>query len=583
MPLERYATHLARVTYQRGRDPVFHAEPEGHDAIDLTPDEMAVLARCLIPRSRSELVTLAARAGGDALAQRLIASGCLRLSSATEPRAVRPSALRQIGVPTADRPMLLSRCLQSFARHCDAYGRKVQFVVADGSTDPSLASANREALRAVGAATGHGTLYVGSTERALIRQQAVRKGIPPGVMAWLLPEPPRAYAAGAVRNALLLAAAREPTLMVDDDCVGPVWTSTATGDSNRVRFVGHGEPWTLLFFGTRNEALAGAPTSPGDLLGVHERYLGLDAAAIAREASALDVDEACPDLLASLCSRQRSVVRATWSGLVGDAAIYCPYRLLFDEGAAKQRMVSHPGSYGLALTSREVIRSIPVVTVAHSSSLMTYCTGIDNDRLLTPFSPTGYAEDALFGMMLRWCDPLALFARLPVGIVHDSTRVPPYGQSLPRSATEVRLLDIVGGLGRDWLRSASGEDMASRLRSLGQFFSDTGRMTARACEDRVREVLSAFRLETIRRCEEVLSHASSYPPQWLVDTVMYRHLLAHGGATDGWHIPVELRHLPSAQAIDALRRHLIALGSALSLWPDIWETTGSDHTASGCG
>ncbi len=191
---------------------------------------------------------------------------------------------------------------------------------------------------------------------------------------------------------------------------------------------GHDDLRRVEFFDSRVRALAFARAGGAvDVLASHQAVLGRGLHGLCRQAGAdLETRFACGHLTRVLRDRRPLRVRLTFSGLAGDAGVHCPHGLLFARGQLRNRFGREPALLETALASREIVRVADRVIVTHDSACMTYCAGLANDELLSPFMPKGRNEDGVFGALLSYADATALSAHLPHGVIHDSIRPSAY-------------------------------------------------------------------------------------------------------------------------------------------------------------
>jgi hypothetical protein len=202
-----------------------------------------------------------------------------------------------------------------------------------------------------------------------MRDVSIREGFDADVVSWLLPDPPSEYAAGATRNVILLATAGARILTLDDDVVCAVRAHPEHQEG--VAFFGHTEPRDTIWYASRSASLAGGVSLDLDLISAHSTYLGAQLRDLGANEYGSDLSHACQHLLRVLRDPKENAVVATWAGVAGDSAAYCPYRLLFDTGPTRDAMTRDPKQFHLATTSREVLRVARRATMTDESSLRT--------------------------------------------------------------------------------------------------------------------------------------------------------------------------------------------------------------------
>jgi hypothetical protein len=490
-----------------------------------------------------------------------------------------PEHTKTVGIVTADRPRLLRCALTSCLDHCRHVTQDAAIIVADGSRTQAAAYANEEVVRTMSAERAAQVMYVGAARRKEVRQAAIRAGCAADVAHWILPEPPNAYAAGAVRNLLMLRTAGWRVVTVDDDVVcvlrRPGWCKDG------LSLVGHSNPRETTWRQERSESLSAGEAVDGDVFTLHDVILGRTVHEIAATSRGpLDVDRACRHLAVSLRTGKRGRVRASWCGIAGDSAQYCPHWNLFATGATRELLATDEHMFRLALTSREVIRAVPQVTITDEPDLMTYCAGLDGSRLLPPFNPVGFNEDGLFGAFLRLCDPDALVGQVPYAIVHDSQRPARYEHVVPRSAAQVRLTEIVRWLVANWAAACPAIAIGERMKDLGRYLCMLASDDVDELRRRLQGVVTVAKCRLAAKCESVLASGSPCPAYWRTELGRYRNAVLKSLDDDGYFVPIEYKNAASlSDAIAGVREHLRMLGQTLIVWPDIWAFMASENEA----
>ncbi len=468
--------------------------------------------------------------------------------------------LGTIGIITADRPAALARALGSFADHCLVHDRWPRVLVVDGSQRAANRTATRAAVTAIARTTRRDLRYVGPEEAAAWRALSQgRRRVPtlaPG-------------SAGANRNLLLLMTAGERVLFVDDDMVCDTWMSPARRDGLVV--MGHEEIRQMEFHPDRAAARAAVQRTPADLLHAHEALLARPLSdLVERSPTPPDLGHACEHIRARLQAGQTQVVRVTFSGLAGDSGTYCPGRLLFSSGSCRERLWSDPAQFAIAMTRREMSRIAATNVVTHVCHCSAGCMGLSNLTVAPPFPPVGRNEDGVFGVLLAATDPAALFAHVPVGIVHDSDRPPGYSGGPLGSAEESRLAELLIALllRPPPLAAASPGD---RMREVGERLTAVDRLGAAACAALVVEVTRETRAREIEFADAGAG-AVECPAYWRSALSGYRARLRQAMRQPEFFLPIEFRDAPSLETgYRSLGAVLRRFGRLVESWPERWE------------
>ena len=436
-------------------------------------------------------------------------------------------------------------------------------LIIDGSREPANAAATAAAVAACAAGTRHTLQYVGRAEAACLREQltppgSIRPSIEPGT-------------AGENRNLLLVLTAGEDILAIDDDVLCETWAPPARLGTTAV--MGHRqELLDTRFFETRELARRAAGREPVDLLACHGALLGRSLPdLIAESHGTLDLTHSCGHIRSALREDRPLVVKATFSGVAGDAGTYCPYRLLFAAGPLRDRLWADPAMYGTAMSRREVARIAPGYVVTHDCSCMTTCMGLSNQSFVPPFMPLGRNEDGLFGEMLAACEPSALFGHVPCGVIHDSHR-PAARDTRLLSATQSRVSDLIALLLRALPVSALASPAAvSRLGAVGRRLMELGESDIRTLEELVGHLTSEARARELAWAEQA-ADCPECPAHWRAGLAQYREVLAIHARLREFFLPIEFRELGSLEAgYRALRTFLAAFGRLIESWPALWD------------
>jgi hypothetical protein len=475
----------------------------------------------------------------------------------------RPTPITTIGLVTADRPALVHRSLESLVRHCTEFEHHPRFVVIDGSRDPRNRTATHAAAIATAAAGGYDLQYVGMAEASRVRAELAARDPSASLLA--------PGTAGENRNLLLLLTAGENILAVDDDVLCETWALPARNDALAV--MGHRqELLETAFFPDRPAARGAVANGPVDLLEAHGALLGQSLGLlIARAHGRVDLTHACGHLRSAILDDCPLSVKVTLSGLVGDAAIYCPYRLLFDRGPVRARLWASRTMFATAMASREVSRAAGCHVVTHDCSCMATCMGLSNHALLPPFMPAHGNEDGLFGGVLAACDPSAIFGHVPCGILHDSSRPSERAETRILSATQSRLSELVMALVPRCLPRDAARSPEARMGVLGRGLMELGGHSRGALADLVREVTWDVRTSELAQADRAAEDPGC-PDYWRAALKRYRDELSRSASTREFFLPVEFHGFGSVDAgYRALQTFFVTFGQLVASWPALWE------------
>ena len=291
-------------------------------------DTVVLLLSCREFRTIDEHLQAHARSGafradGSVLRRellRLSRAGFLVSADQLLPRKVAgplPTPISTIVIPTRDRPQLLRRAIDGYARNCARHGRQVSFVVSDDSASLDTRRDCRAMLAELARDLSVDICYAGPEEKAAFAARLARSGNIPGkaIRFGCLPDPGSDITIGANRNALLLHTIGERIFSADDDTICRVAVPPGHADGHALDKGDN--PLQLWFFRNRQEAFAAVRYIEEDFLDHHERYLGQVPRPMLAAADAAAFETAEPALLRRLLAGTGRI-RMTANGVVGD-------------------------------------------------------------------------------------------------------------------------------------------------------------------------------------------------------------------------------------------------------------------------
>ena len=497
-------------------------------------------------------------------------------SELTRSETEESEAINVVAIVTADRPKVMSRCLESLLCNCDISGSRPRIMIVDGSRETSNREANELFCVAMARTTGHSIEYVGPLQANALRRRLAAAGIPESTLSFGMSP----GGTGANRNIAMVLARGEALLMLDDDIVCTLWTLEDRDDGLTIG--GHSELRDGHFFRNRREALAATRGVSMSLLKAHSTLLGRSLIGLLSDFShhTPNLENACGHLLSAVDYGREFRVRATFAGIAGDSGVGCPYQILFASGSTKERLCSDGKAFRTALTSREILRVARRHTVVHQTGCMAGCMALSRRAILPPFMPAGRNEDGLFGAMLSWCDSSALFGHLSYGVVHDSHRPSQYNKNAMPSATEVRTADILIAMTRRILSSCVSEDPVLRLRHLAACLCETGKLDEPEFKRWVTRLAVEDRARGLAAVEANMSVDGTYPDYWRKALGKYRRAFRRSISIPEFYIPVELQNSGTAEAAFAgFRQYIHEFGELIKWWPQILDYARATETA----
>jgi hypothetical protein len=498
---------------------------------------------------------------------RLLTLGLLRGGPETFADVTRNPNVRRIltvVVTTADRPQLLDRCLESVASDFRNSGETPAVLVVDGSSSPQTAAVTESIVKARSTREGITITYFGQNEAARLRSLLSARGIPPDVIDFCLTP----GEIGCNRNLAMLLTAGQHVLMVDDDVICAPWIPDVQVDG--IAVTGHEDPREWDFFRSREAAVSGLRFG-GSVLKAHSNVLGRTLGELlAASGSQTTLEHACSHMVKEVMAPSHCAVRVTFSGLAGDSARYCPYRLMMLSGPVFAVLSTSEEAFATALSSREVRRVVAQTTVTHEPSCMSYCMGLGNVSLVPPFLPVGRNEDGVFGVMLSFCDRQALFGHLNHGVMHHSDRPSEYRpQERMPSAVHTRVSEFVLTCVQSSAMRLSVFSPDERLRRLGTELQDMGSLSPADFEEMLAESHLGQRGREIALMGSGRA-GSDLPDYWLEAIRTYQRRWVESAKDRAFFAPVEFRGASCEAGFARTQQFLSRFGSALTWWPRVW-------------
>src|SRR3954468_1019746 len=580
------ATHL---NYLPAGEDVLVQDPERASPIALAAFELDLLGQCTYFAPIEEHAAMAGRRTGlpaDGIMRRLyelVDQGLLvsqrsimdRARNAAEAEPGSAAKLDRVAVITNDRPASLVACLRSYR---DRYGDDVELAVFDDSKDAKMREENRRVAREEGA--GGRILYAGEQEkRGYVVALAARSGIDPEVVGAALTEfDGLSFHSGANRNAVLLDAAGDTVLLVDDDTTSRVMRPRDAVDGLRLSSVG--DPLSLSFFRSVDDALKAATWTDVDILALHRLLLGRPPAACAfspdgndesrsGETRVTSIDlNAADSAMISAFARGRGRIVATAAGVAGDSGMGVPIYFLSLRNEARDRLFDNYESFR---STRGVHRGVDIATVSNGRLFMAAHVALDVCGFIPPFPPVLRNEDGVFAALLRTSAPESYVTYLPWLVEHapPDTRPADFDR-IVESISQVRANDIIRDLANLYEPAPGVNDPTTRLRALGRYMTALGEAPSEEFGAFVRHRIASI----IGRRVELLTHTvaehDGQPEVWAEDcaTVIEEGLRA---ATEDELVVADVpgdtideRHL-------RFQRVVSRFGQVVEAWPALLE------------
>jgi hypothetical protein len=494
------------------------------------------------------------------------------------------TTLRTIGVLTCDRVDALRACVESFARNARTHGDPCRFVVGDDSTSSSTRAANVKTLAELASTWNVEIAYASVEERRLYAERlAKRAGVSLEVVTFALEGLPGCGGSiGANRNTLLLECAGEAFVSTDDDTLAEL--ARPPQPAAGIAFTGEGDPMEYRFFRTREEALASVARVEESALRCHADVLGRSVASLVSGESdgGVDLDGATPAMLEGLRSGAGRVV-ATIAGSYGDSGMFAGVRFLM-QWMRDRRPRYDEEAYRLAVSSREILRIAPRLTLRRAPPLMSTSVAFDHRQLLPPFLPVLRDEDGMFCETLLCCFEDAHVAHLPRAILHAAQPGRRYEPDRVRVASVRRLADLVTQYTRGIAAGMTLAGPVDRMRMLGRSIEDLG---SAAPGDYLAVIRSLYVYDAAlraRRLEGILRSAVGAPPAWIHDVGAHLEAQRQALPTEAYYVPWDLREgRTPEEALTLSQLILRRYGRLLGSWSQVVEGARSLREEDGIG
>ena len=493
-----------------------------------------------------------------------------RACSTVESSADVPLTPRRVSVITSDRPEKLVTCLRSFR---ERYGSEIELAVFDDSTDPNGAAANRRVLAEAGAKGP--TAYAGLEEKTrFVNELVARSGVDGAVIRAALTDfDGFNFHCGANRNAVLLDAAGDAVVLVDDDTTARVAQPADAADG--MRMSSQYDAWSLRLFRDLNAALNAATWQDVDLIALHRRVLGRSLAAAvcrplvgqdsAEDDAHLDLNDADVGLIETFANGRGRVI-ATATGVVGDSGMGLPLYFLTLQGQPREALLEDYESYR---ATRAVHRGAAAMTFSNSELFMGAHVGLDVRGLIPPFPPVLRNSDGVFGSLLKACFPESCIAFLPWQVEHapPETRGITFAEST-RSVSRVRANDLIIAIARLSDPAPGVNDPSIRLRAFGQYLVALGASAAGDFDTFIRQQIVGTIGGRIERLTRVVNSHGGEPVQWADDCASVI-AEAERALTDDDLTVADVPGATTGESYRRFQRLVRRFGEVIEAWPTL--------------
>ena len=484
-----------------------------------------------------------------------------------------PPRIGSIAFVTRDRPSALSRALDSYGHSIREHrpgSMGPRLTVFDDSRDPVTVAENKSCALAA-SRFGLDVAYAGAGDRAAVTQSLIAQGLSPEIAAFALLGPgANVRTVGANRNAILLDTYGSFGMSVDDDTECRMTVAPDLSDVthlNGVEIVDPVFPCILENFKDRTTLMGTHVFVNGDLLAINEHFLG-------REVTAAKHGEMESDRSHRRLSANPSrTVRLTLPGLAGDCGWSSPMHYLWLAGDSFNNLTASAEHYRMACQSREVLRRVNRPTIIDTAmNMMSTFFGFDHRTLLPPFPPIGRGQDLIFGLLTSLTIEDGCVAHLPQALLHSPIESRTFRpRELVAGAIAVDLCIVLSACLMRAATTLSGNDVAGRLRCLGQYLEQMGTAAETDGNKELRDTVIDFMSERFEQLQERASDAA-LPVYWREDAREACRLWRLAMRQPAYHLPVEfLRGMNTQGALRTTLKFLAQFGALLCEWPQLVE------------
>lgn len=483
--------------------------------------------------------------------------------------------IRSVAIPSRNRPESLLTTLESYLESGRRHERSPRYVVVDESDRPADRAKIQDGMRRLKALYGAEVYYADrSTKMRFAKLLAARSRIPLETIAFgLLGGYTSGSTLGASRNMLLLLAAGEMSLQVDDDV--PAHTVTIPSRSGGLELTSATDPWQYWFYPDADALSRALSPSDEDILQAHEQLLGrrvIDCVRTLADDSEVELSRMDDRFRKRIGPESRVAVSMT--GVAGDSGMYGTRYRLFLRGPSLDRLVENEDAYGDALRTHQLLKAVSCPTIADGAYPIVAALALDHRRLLPPFMPVQRDEFGVFGSVLKCCFRDAFGGYVPSAVRH----VPPEDRTIlpDRRMRQIGPPNANGLLSSVIRYKFSGENDAFSLHDVGAQLTAWGSLPP--------NLLSAFAQAAFRRevdeliefAERRLDERAGRPDFWARDVRTYvQAVQAAARSRDADHLwDLEGEREEKTQLWGRLMREY---GELLIHWPAIVQAARELH------
>ncbi|MDN5923946.1 MAG: hypothetical protein L0H70_02980 [Xanthomonadales bacterium] len=482
---------------------------------------------------------------------------------------VTPQPLAAICIRACDRPQQVQRLLASLAVHEASFGGGHSVVLIDDSRKSAHAKANEQHLSDYASETKVETHYIGSREREKLLKKAQRDlpHLADAASDLIGARDGAAKGYGSSWNTALLLTAGRRLLLLDEDFELPLRRHADYQPGLDVR---PGLRDSVQFFSDLDSALAAGDALDSDPLQLHLAALGQPLGAMqAQPELALSREDLrgleltqLRQLLAD--ARVVSVSNGARGAYRGDSA---QWMYLLD-AASRNEFCRDRDAYLHNIEGQSLWFGYARAHPTQQSVFTPFA--LDNSELLPCTAPVGANEDALFGILVRLCQPHGINLHLPLSIGHVQETARRRSDKTTQALTPNFNAFVYETL-QNHLDSVHASEPAQRLRMVANVLDDIAASSAPARIALLREYLNYTRADLVARLQQQLAEATDAPVFWRTDVL---EIITANGRALITQTPPRLADWPldadAATCARLLAEQLHILAAGLRAWPTLW-------------
>ncbi len=477
-------------------------------------------------------------------------------------------------IRTCDRPAQLKRLLASLSENRLRYGIEHRFVVMDDSRYETGQQQNVELIKEY---SNQLNLHYSGPNQQLSLQQSLVDEFPEDkdIIEWLLsPQEGRytTFSGGRLWNHILLQSAGSRFLLLDDDTIckprcAPDFEQKLS-ISDQYREAG--------FYSDRQILEQPPDAQEFDPIDCHVKQLGLSFGESLHSFSALELKSSAlqgleTDSIAKLQPASR--ILFTRNGVFGDPGTSDMSWIYELTGRARNQLCSNPQQYQKDRSNRCMwLGSTSFRYLVGPNLMTTTLTGVHNQDLLPPASPSFRNEDYFFGALTKFLYPTAISMDFPWGLLHFPEPERQWAERNLDQPKNIGLLGFVSDIALNAMSDCHASVSERRLLFLAETYLSLADAKDNVLVRGIENNLLSARTSTINQLQSMLDIYDNKPPYWADDI---KRLIAANSqnlaANEGEGLFVSDLGTDKSRPVETVRVFLRQLGNAMRVWPKLWK------------